>query len=563
MKNQHSATDRLHFLHKTDYSFTIRVAILVVLAAIGGFGFVQQARAADKPKTITEYCSQYSTVTNNILRNACIAGVNGGEDCNDYADVANDQAAADICNKATADRKNNIVLQGTIEESTSPSVSATPSPSASTQTTDDFIKYAQSLVQDALDETNNLKDYLDVLHKSGPDKDVELDKLDDTKRESYVNGAGKQQAIKVYDAPQANAPAIIFINGGGWHANDGNSDFVMYNKPDIAHGATQTGPTASQRGYAAFDLTYRLGSSGVYYMFEDVMRGIKHIRDNAKMYNIDPNKIVIWGDSSGGSLAVRAGASGKSGAKVAVGWSPPTNAFLMFKSYKAFLIGIDHSTCIPTDLAGITNTTNLLTGGSGDIAQYGIGISSNDFASIGLVQDGNGFHFDGSKLGGDGNIMGFLGQFLTAGQYASETFQNLETISSQIESGNTTALAGGIINMSASKLTECLDNFKALSPALYASTESPPMFLAGFTTDDVVDQEHIYDMHDKLVKMGIRSQMSLLQGDSSQPFNALGANLGNHLDYDARFVCPTLNFIDSVVQPDRNPTNCGTGLTID
>jgi hypothetical protein len=235
----------------------------------------------------------------------------------------------------------------------------------------------------------------------------------------------------------------------------------------------------------------------------------------------------------------------------------------MFKSYKAFLIGIDHSTCIPTDLAGITNTTNLLTGGSGDVAQYGIGIGSNDFASIGLVQDGHGFHFDGSKLGGDGNIMGFLGQFLTAGQYASETFQNLETISSQIESGNTTALAGGIINMSASKLTECLDNFKALSPALYASTESPPMFLAGFTTDDVVDQEHIYDMHDKLVKMGIRSEMSLLAGDNTTPFNTFGANLGNHLDYDARFVCPTLNFIDSVVQPDRNPTNCGTGLTID
>lgn len=139
--------------------------------------------------------------------------------------------------------------------------------------------------------------------------------------------------------------------------------------------------------------------------------------------------------------------------------------------------------------------------------------------------------------------------------------QNLEVISSQIENGNTTALAGGIINMTASKLTECLDNFKALSPALYASSETPPTILAGFTTDDVVDPQHIYDMYNKLQQLNIKSRMILLQGDTSQPTNPLGANLGNHLDYDARFVCPTLNFLDSVIQPNRGKTDCGTGIT--
>lgn len=550
-------------------TLAIRIVILASLAFVGGLGFVRQVQAADKPQTIAEYCSQYSTVANNILRNACIEGVNSGEECNTYTEVADDPTATAICNKAVEDRKNGIVLQGSMEVTKTPS--PTPSPTESTKTTDDYIKYAQSLVQDALDETNNLSDYIDVLHQAGPDAKVKTDEKDNSRCDSYVNGAGNQQKITMYPSlavvnptcqkKSGKAPAIIFVNGGGWHANDGNSDFVMYNKPDNAHRATQTGPTASQRGYVGFDLTYRLGSSGVYYMFEDVMRGIKHIRDNADKYGIDPNRIAIWGDSSGGSLVTRAAASGKSGAKVAAGWSPPTNAFLMFKSYKAFLIGIDHSTCIPTDLAGITNTTNLLTGGSGDIAKYGIGIGSNDFSSIGLVQDGNGFHFDAGKLGGDGDIMGFLGQFLTAGQYASETMQNLEVISSQIENGNTTALAGGIINMTASKLTECLDNFKALSPALYASSETPPTILAGFTTDDVVDPQHIYDMYNKLQQLNIKSRMILLQGDTSQPTNPLGANLGNHLDYDARFVCPTLNFLDSVIQPNRGKTDCGTGIT--
>lgn len=544
---------------------TLRLIILAAFALLGGFGIAQQVHAAQSP---TNYCNQYPVdAGDSYMRSACRDGIkiaegkSEGATCQDYAFIA-DQATVDVCNKAVNDRvatKNgaaDIVSGQDPEDEPSPAPTPSPSPSRSPSSGNN------GSVQDSLDETKSLSDYIDVLHQNGPDADVDTGDVADNEYGKYINGAGKKQNIRVYPGPSQNAPAIIFINGGGWHADDDNSTFVMENKPDRVHGRTQDGPTAHQRGYTGFNLTYRLGSSGVYYMFEDVMRGIKHIRENANLYGIDPNKIAIWGDSAGGSLAVRAGASGKSGAKVAVGWSAPTNAYTaLFKSYKSLMIGMDHSTCIPTDLAGLTNITDLLNGGSGDIAEYGQGLSSNDFTSLGINSNGE-----------PPDAIGMIMQALTAGQYALQTGQNLESISRQLEAANNngnptissitgSGLASGIINMSSKKLIECIDNFKALSPALYASPESTPMFLAGFDTDDTIDPQQAYDMRDKLHTLGIKAEAKTIPGDTSQPFQPLAPNPGNHLDYDARFVCPTLNFIDSVIQPDRSPTNCETGYT--
>ncbi len=406
-------------------------------------------------------------------------------------------------------------------------------------------------IQDKTDQTTSLSDYTNLLHQNGQDSKVDISEKDDTSLDHYINGAGNEQKIVPINRGTGKSPAILFLNGGGWHANDQNGQRIM-----AGEGGAQS-PAA--RGYAAYDVTYRLGSSGVYYMFEDVMRGINHMIKNADRYGIDPAKVVIWGDSSGGSLAMRAAASGKSGAKVAVGWSPPTNAYTgMFKSYKSFLIGVDHSTCIPTDLAGITNLTDALNGGSGDVAQYGTGLASNDFSNIGLVQDGNGFHFDSNSIGGAG-IWGTLTQVLSAGQYAMQTSQNIESISSQVENGGLSSLSGSIMNLTAKKLSECIDNFNALSPALFASPETPPSFLAGFNTDDLVEPGQVTGMRDKLLSMGIKSAAMLLDGDPNGGFNPMGANKGNHLDYDMRFVCDTMNFVDSVIQPERGTTNCATG----
>ncbi|MDB5177176.1 MAG: esterase [Candidatus Saccharibacteria bacterium] len=442
---------------------------------------------------------------------------------------------------------------------------------------------------DQLNQSNNLSQYVDTLHANGQDKGVDVSQQADNNPGSYVNGAGKQQPIKVTPcaggstgsgivksatnvngfaevttkAAGKTCPAIIFFNGGGWHANDHTSDYVATGSSDRNGDSNQgsigppAGGGATQRGFTVIDVTYRLGSSSVYYAFEDVMRGLQHVINNADIYNIDSNKIAIFGDSAGGSLSMRAAASGKSGAKVAVGWSPPTNAYTgLFRSYKSLMIGMDHSTCAPTDLAGLTNITDLLNGGSGDVAQYGQGLSSNDFSSLGIGQTDSPLP---SGAGGNIDALGLITEVLTAGQYAMKTGQNAESISKQLESGGG-GLPSNIMNLSSKKFTECLDNFNALSPALFASPETPPSFVAGFENDDVVGPEQVYGMRDKLLSLGIRSEALVLPGDPTAGNQALGAS-GNHLGYNPLFVCKTLNFIDSVMNPDKGQVNCETGVS--
>lgn len=517
------------------------VALFFGAASVTGL-LQQEVYAAGKPKTAAEYCAQY---TDYGQLSACRDGVNGGANC-EYYDYFG-ASVVQICNDAANLRAKGEVVPGNVTPPTGGSSTPTPSTPSTPNS---------NQIQDALDQTKDLDEYLDLLHEAGPNADEDVKEIPDDTKGVYINGAGKKQKIVELNYAGPDAPTILFFNGGGWHANDLNGQKVtglIDNGKDM-HDRYPTGGTAAARGFNTYDVTYRLGSSGVYYMFEDVMRGIKHMRENSDLYNINPNKIAIWGDSAGGSLAMRAAASGKSGAKVAVGWSPPTNAYTgLFRSYKSLLIGMDHSTCIPTDLAGLANATDLMTGGSGEVAEYGQGLSSNDFSGIGLELGG------GAGLNpGNIDFMGTITDVLAAGQYAMDASQNVEAITSQLESGNIMSLSGGVINLASKKFIECIDNFNALSPALFASPESPPSFLAGFNTDDVVGPNQVTGMRDKLRTLGIRSEAVLIDGmpGGSMPFTP---NLGNHLDYDARFVCLTLNFIAEETETG-NTVQCELGL---
>jgi hypothetical protein len=498
-------------------------------------------------------------------------------------------------------------------------------------------------ILDQLDKQNDLSSYVDSLHSTGQDSKVNLSDKADNNPGSYINGAGKKQPINVMPCKQngttgatdgatqtvksatnvngfpevtsktvpigstgggSTCPAIIWFNGGGWHSDDGTAQLLASgsekkNGGDNTSQGKPPGGGANERGYTVIEVTYRLGSSGVYYMFEDVMRGVQHVINNAGLYHIDPSKIAIGGDSAGGSLSMRAVASGKSGAKVGIGWSAPTNAFTgLFKSYKSFLIGMDHSTCVPTDLAGLDNTTNLLNGGSGDVAQYGQGLSSNDFSALGLSQGGGAPLPDGTT--GNFDALGTITQVLTAAQYAQDTGQNVESISKQLEAAQSSSgsgtdtgtgssstdgsgssiisglsgtslsggsgglggsgLSNGVFNLSAKKLTECMDNFVALSPALFASPETPPSILVGFETDDLIDPQQAHDMADKIEGLGGKAEAYIIKGDDNANSPAFGAS-DNHLGYDPRAVCHTLNFVDSIINPAKsgNEIDCVTG----
>lgn len=160
---------------------------------------------------------------------------------------------------------------------------------------------------------------------------------------TYIDGAGGQQRVDFTHPDDQRRPVIVFIHGGGWRGDGG-----QYNQ--------QFRERVAEHGFASFRIRYRLIANGTYGIFNDVMNSIEHLRNNADTYNIDPNRVITWGDSAGGSLSVRTGASGKAGTSTAVGWSAPTNAFRSFLFSPASLaIGFDHATCFDTsftDVAG-------------------------------------------------------------------------------------------------------------------------------------------------------------------------------------------------------------------
>jgi acetyl esterase/lipase len=90
-------------------------------------------------------------------------------------------------------------------------------------------------------------------------------------------------------------PAVIMIHGGGWKS--GNKSQMKTMAKEIA-----------SKGYSCFAIEYRLSlevkyPEGIY----DVKNAIKFIKDNARKFNVDPNKIAVLGCSSGGQMAALIG----------------------------------------------------------------------------------------------------------------------------------------------------------------------------------------------------------------------------------------------------------------
>ncbi|MGL5189855.1 MAG: alpha/beta hydrolase fold domain-containing protein [Cetobacterium sp.] len=94
-------------------------------------------------------------------------------------------------------------------------------------------------------------------------------------------------------------PVIIGIHGGG---------FKLGSKNDGMNAAMLE---AVKNGYALVLINYSLsGEKPFPAAIEDVKSAIRFVKANASTYNINPNKVALWGASSGGNLASLAGTTG-------------------------------------------------------------------------------------------------------------------------------------------------------------------------------------------------------------------------------------------------------------
>lgn len=304
-------------------------------------------------------------------------------------------------------------------------------------------------VLDQLDQAQNLTQYIDILHSSGSNASVDTSGAAVNSYASYVSGAGQQLPMTVYPSGQANSPAIIYFSSGG----NSNAQAIATGSADQYGNGPPVGGGANARGYTVIDASITGGAGAVNSGYEDALRAILHVQQNAQLYNIDPHKISMWGDGTGGTVALRAAASGRSGAAAAVAQSAPSNAY-----------------------------TSL-------------------FQSNSTLQSG----------------MSYLGCMGSSGNSLSTVTQALESITNQMDTSNPNGSPSSPINLSAQQYSQCAANMNADSPALYTSPDTPPTFLTGYGADPNVDPQQIYDMRNKLQGLGVTTGTLVIQGDPADP----------------------------------------------
>jgi len=144
-------------------------------------------------------------------------------------------------------------------------------------------------------------------------KDIVFAGVSKTKDLSYFpnDSAGKKKSHS-FDLYQptgdqsAGRPLIIWMHGGG---------FKFGSKE--AKGIELWSKTFAQRGYVCAAINYTLSKKfpvfnfdelkrSAYYAVLDAKRAVAYFKEHAKEYNIDPDKIILAGNSAGGMIALDA-----------------------------------------------------------------------------------------------------------------------------------------------------------------------------------------------------------------------------------------------------------------
>jgi acetyl esterase/lipase len=123
--------------------------------------------------------------------------------------------------------------------------------------------------------------------------------------ETISYGEAPSQKVELFlpspnaETPDALRPVVVLIHGGCWQAGVAGMELV---RP--AAGAFL------EKGYAVWSITYRrIDEEGGGYpgTFQDVGRAIDLLREHAEAKKLDLNRVVFWGHSAGGHLALWAG----------------------------------------------------------------------------------------------------------------------------------------------------------------------------------------------------------------------------------------------------------------
>jgi acetyl esterase/lipase len=116
---------------------------------------------------------------------------------------------------------------------------------------------------------------------------------------AYVEGGHERNRLDLYlpEKAEGRLPLIVWIHGGAWMAG------------------SKTDPSPAllmvRKGYAVASINYRLSQHAVFpAQIEDCKAAIRWLRANADKYNLDPERVGVWGLSAGGHLVALLGTTG-------------------------------------------------------------------------------------------------------------------------------------------------------------------------------------------------------------------------------------------------------------
>jgi acetyl esterase/lipase len=119
----------------------------------------------------------------------------------------------------------------------------------------------------------------------------------------YGHKEGMALFYDVFTPPNATGQAVLFMVSGGW--------FSRWQEPQQRIDSFQR---LFDRGITVFAVHH--GSAPLFKVPDavaDVRRAVRHVRSNAAVYGVDPNRLGVWGGSAGGHLSLMLGLASDDG----------------------------------------------------------------------------------------------------------------------------------------------------------------------------------------------------------------------------------------------------------
>ncbi len=128
--------------------------------------------------------------------------------------------------------------------------------------------------------------------------------VDNVSTNLVKKGSSRKLCMNIYkpEGIKEATPVVIYVHGGAWNSGDYTCKSLM-EKDTGTNDPFFACMRCLDMGITVVTADYRLSTEELFpAMVWDLKGQIRFLRANAKKYNIDPDRIIVWGQSAGGHL---------------------------------------------------------------------------------------------------------------------------------------------------------------------------------------------------------------------------------------------------------------------